>query len=89
MPTLLSSRIAKLALCASDLRIGEVIALEWPDLDLVANTITVERQERQGVVGPPKGGKPRTVPMTARLAAHLRGVPRIRTGASWRAWARR
>ncbi len=62
------------------LRIGEVLALEWPDLDLVANTITVARQERQGVVGPPKGGKPRTVPMTARLAAHLRGVPRIHTG---------
>lgn len=62
------------------LRIGEILALEWADLDLVANTITVARQERQGVVGPPKGGKPRTVPMTARLATHLRGVPRIRTG---------
>lgn len=62
------------------LRIGEILALEWADLDLVANTITVARQERQGVIGPPKGGKPRTVPMTARLAEHLRGVPRIRTG---------
>jgi hypothetical protein len=46
----------------------------------VANTITVTRQIRQGVLGPPKGGKPRTVPMTPRLAAHLRGVPRIHTG---------
>lgn len=62
------------------LRIGEIIALEWADLDLVANTITIVRQERQGVEGPPKGGKPRTVPMTARLAVHLRAVPRIRTG---------
>lgn len=62
------------------LRVGEVVALEWADLDLVANTITVVRQERQGVTGPPKGGKPRTVPMTARLASHLRGVPRIRVG---------
>ncbi len=64
----------------SGLRVGEVLALEWPDLDLIANTITVVRQVRQGVVGPPKGGKPRTVPMTARLAAHLRGVPRIHVG---------
>lgn len=64
----------------SGLRIGEVIALEWADLDLVANAITIVRQERQGVVGPPKGGKPRTVPMTPRLATHLRGVPRIHVG---------
>ncbi len=62
------------------LRIGEIVALEWVDLDLVANTITVSRQERQGEVGPPKGGKSRTVPMTQRLAAHLRSVPRIHTG---------
>lgn len=62
------------------LRIGEIIALEWTDLDLIANTITIARQERQGVVGPPKGGKARTVPMTARLATHLRSVPRIHTG---------
>ncbi|MGE3460088.1 MAG: tyrosine-type recombinase/integrase [Kofleriaceae bacterium] len=62
------------------LRIGEIIALEWSTLDLVANTITIVQQERQGVLGPPKGGKPRTVPMTARLAAHLRAVPRIRNG---------
>lgn len=62
------------------LRIGEVLGLEWPDLDLVANTITIVQQVRQGVEGPPKGGKPRTVPMTARLAAHLRSVPRIHVG---------
>ncbi len=62
------------------LRVGEVLGLDWPDLDLVANTITVVRQVRQGVEGPPKGGKPRTVPMTPRLAAHLRAVPRIHTG---------
>jgi len=62
------------------LRIGEVLALEWPDLDLVANTITVSRQIRRNVLGPTKGGKPRTVPMTPRLASHLRSVPRIHVG---------
>jgi integrase len=62
------------------LRIGEILALEWRDLDLVAGTITVTRQVRKGVVGPPKSGKPRTVPMTPRLAAHLRSVPRIHAG---------
>lgn len=64
----------------SGLRIGEIVALDWSDLDLVANTITIQRQERQGKLGPPKGGKARTVPMTARLAAHLRAVPRMRIG---------
>ena len=62
------------------LRIGEVLALEWPDLDLVANTITVARQVRREIVGPTKGGKPRAMPMTPRLAAHLRSVPRIHVG---------
>ena len=62
------------------LRIGEVLGLEWPELDLVANTITIVRQVRQGVDGPPKGGKPRTVPMTPRLASHMRSVPRIHVG---------
>ena len=62
------------------LRIGEILGLEWAHLDLVANTITVQQQIRHGVIGPPKSGVARTVPMTPRLASHLRGVPRIRNG---------
>lgn len=64
------------------LRMGEMAALEWGDLDFKRGHLHVRRQEWRGVVGLPKGGKPRTVPMTDRLASallahrHLRG-PRV------------
>ena len=65
------------------LRTGEVIALEWshvrwsPDPQLV-----IQRGHWRGHFGPPKGGRPRTVPMTDRVAAVLRSLPR-RLGCSW------
>lgn len=64
------------------LRKGEIIPLQWADVDLANGTITVARAEYRGHVGTPKGGKTRIVPMTARLlqvaksCRHLRG-PRI------------
>jgi integrase len=64
------------------LRKGEIIPLQWDDLDVVNGTITVARAEYRGQVGTPKGGKTRVVPMTARLQRalkafrHLRG-PRV------------
>jgi integrase len=64
------------------LRKGEIIALEWDDLDFVRGRIVIQRAEYRGVVAAPKGGKTRVVPTTARLLAavkayrHLRG-PRI------------
>jgi integrase len=62
------------------LRIGEVIALRWEDLDLVAGTITVARQIRQGAEGPTKGGRARKVPMTPHLLASLLAMPHMRRG---------
>jgi integrase len=65
------------------LRTGEVIALEWshvrwsPERQLV-----IQRAHWRGHFGPPKGGRPRTVPMTDRVAAALRGLPRSLAG-SW------
>lgn len=53
------------------LRIGEVKALAWGDVDLIAETITVSRQIRRGVIGTPKGRTRRTVPMTRALQAAL------------------
>ena len=64
------------------LRCGEIIALEWDDVDLAKRQLCVQRSEWRGHVTTPKGGRLRYVPMTVRLAAvlrehrHLRG-PRV------------
>ena len=64
------------------LRCGEMMALEWPDVDLAKRQLTVARSEWKGHVTTPKGGRLRYVPLTRRLtdalrdARHLRG-PRV------------
>jgi integrase len=62
------------------LRCGEIMALEWTDVDFAKRQLTVARSEWK--VTMPKGGRIRYVPMTRRLtdtlreARHLRG-PRV------------
>ena len=51
------------------LRQGEMVALEWGDVDLVAGTITVRRSSWRGIAGSPKGGRERKIPLTAKLRA--------------------
>lgn len=64
------------------LRLGEIIALEQGDIDFNRNSIHIQHAETDGVVGLPKHGKTRRVPMTTALAEalrrhrHLRG-PRV------------
>ncbi len=64
------------------LRCGEIMALEWSDVDVAKRQLRVERSEWKGRVTSPKGGRTRVVPMTVRLAStlaahrHLRG-PRV------------
>ncbi len=53
------------------LRCGEMIGLEWGDVDLVKRQMCIQRSEWRGHVTVPKGGRLRYVPMTARLAAAL------------------
>lgn len=53
------------------LRIGEIIALRWTDLDVKRRLLTVARSEWQGEETSPKGGQSRVIPMTTRLAAAL------------------
>ncbi len=53
------------------LRPGEVIALEWGDIDLDARRILVQRQARHGRVGVPKSGHGRVVPIGDALARVL------------------
>jgi len=54
------------------LRQGEIIALRWTDVDLVAGALTVRRSSWKGVIGTPKSGRERKVPLTARLKAALK-----------------
>ena len=56
------------------MRIGEIIALEWSRIDYGANKVHVEFADWNGHIGPPKGGKPRSVPMTPRLRAALQAL---------------
>ncbi len=54
------------------LRCGEIVALEWPDVDLATGSVSVQRAVWNGHVTVPKGGRVRHVPLTTRLATALR-----------------
>ena len=61
------------------LRCGEIIALEWSDVDLRKRQFCVQRSEWRGHVTVPKGGRLRHVPMTTRLAEALREHRHLRS----------
>ncbi len=50
------------------LRCGEMIGLEWKDVDVDKRQLCVARSEWCGHVSVPKGGRIRYVPLTRRLA---------------------
>ena len=54
------------------LRCGEMMALEWSDVDLSKRKLRIERSEWKGHVTATKGGRVRYVGLTLRLAAALR-----------------
>jgi integrase len=61
------------------LRQGETLALEWVDVDLVAGLLTVRRSSWKGLIGTPKSGKERKVPLTGRLRAALKAVKHLKS----------
>jgi integrase len=61
------------------LRCGEIMALEWRDVDLHKRQLCVQRSEWKGHVTVPKGGRLRYVPLTIRLAAVLRDHRHLRS----------
>jgi integrase len=53
------------------LRCGEMIALEWSDVDATTRQLCVQRSDWNGHVTSTKGGRLRHLPMTVRLAAAI------------------
>lgn len=60
------------------LRMGEVRALKWEDLDLVARRVVVQRTDYRGYMGSPKGGRLRRIPLTKRLCAALKAARHLK-----------
>ncbi len=54
------------------LRCGEMLALEWADVDLTTRQLCVRRSDWEGHITVPKGGRQRYVPLTIRLARALK-----------------
>ena len=61
------------------LRCGEMMALEWADVDLTKRQLTVQRSEWKGNVMATKSGRVRYVPLTARLVTTLRQHRHLRS----------
>jgi integrase len=63
------------------LRSGEIKALRWrEDVDLIAKTVTVNRQTCHGETTTPKGRTRRTIPMNSTLEHSLRRMQTVRDG---------
>jgi integrase len=63
------------------LRSGEIVGLEWGDVDFANRLLCVQRNVWEGQVDSPKGGRIRYVPLTRRLVDALRngrGMPNTR-----------
>src|SRR5712691_8416719 len=60
------------------LRCGEMMALEWTDVDLMKRQLCVQRSDWKGHVTVPKSGRLRYVPLTIRLATALRAHRHLR-----------
>ncbi len=58
------------------LRRGEIIGLEWRDVDFETATIHVERSSVAGHISTPKNGRSRQLPMSRDLAEALAALPR-------------
>jgi integrase len=54
------------------LRVGELLALKWEDVDVVAGQLVVRRTLWHAQEGPPKGGRNRKVPLSDEAAAALK-----------------
>ncbi len=60
------------------LRSGEMVALEWGDVDFHKGQLCVQRSAWKGHIASPKGGRLRYVPLTHRLTGALREFRHLR-----------
>jgi integrase len=60
------------------MRQGEMLALRWQDVDLVAGRIVVKQNYVRGEIGTPKSGKPREIPLSDDLRAALKSHRHLR-----------
>lgn len=71
------------------LRIGEICALAWEDINFDAGTLTVRQTCHKGHLGSPKGSRERIIPLSPELDASLRSYrarmaeSALRTGSRW------
>lgn len=54
------------------LRLGELLALRWSDVDLEGGRLMVRRAVARGIIGTPKNGRSREVPLSEQARAALR-----------------
>jgi integrase len=71
-------RTLVLTLLRTGLRVGEVVALKWETVDLVARKLVVRAAFWRNVEGPPKSGRTREVPLASDLVAALRAHRHLR-----------
>ena len=69
-----SSQARLIVLLGGDagLRVGEMIGLQWPDIDQEKRQLKVLRSSWNGQVTVPKSGRSRVIPLTKRLALALK-----------------
>lgn len=60
------------------LRRGELLALRWTDVDLVAGKVLVRQAVYDGVIDTPKGSRQREVPLSDEVIRALKGARHLK-----------
>ena len=60
------------------MRLGELLALEWDDVDLIAGRLVVRHAVARGIIGTPKNGRTREIPLSREALAALKAHRHLR-----------